>query len=179
MQNHELMITLKPAEKADLQELKRKIQEAFEVAVVENFGEQDEPIPTDKELELTFQSSDTVIYHILLGNKKIGGAILGIHPETQNNSLEFFFISPEYHNKGFGLAAWKAIEKKYPETKVWKTVTPYFEKRNIHFYVNKCGFKITEFWNKYNPDPYEPAEQTEDDFSVNAYESFCFEKIMI
>ena len=28
----------------------------------------------------------------------------------------------------------------HPEVKVWETVTPYFEKRNIHFYVNRCGF---------------------------------------
>ena len=34
----------------------------------------------------------------------------------------------------------------YPETKQWKTCTPYFEKRNIHFLVNKCGFQIDQFW---------------------------------
>ena len=33
----------------------------------------------------------------------------------------------------------------YRETKVWETTTPLFEKRNIHFYVNKCGFKIVEY----------------------------------
>ena len=39
----------------------------------------------------------------------------------------------------------------YPETKVWETHTPLFEKRNIHFYVNKCGFKIVEYLSeKYN-----------------------------
>lgn len=31
--------------------------------------------------------------------------------------------------------------------------TPYFEKRNIHFYVNQCGFKIVEFFNEYHRDP--------------------------
>ena len=25
--------------------------------------------------------------------------------------------------------------------------------KNIHFYVNKCGFKITEFFNEYHPEP--------------------------
>lgn len=29
------------------------------------------------------------------------------------------------------------------------TCTPYFEKRNIHFYVNKCGFYIVEYQCKY------------------------------
>jgi hypothetical protein len=32
--------------------------------------------------------------------------------------------------------------------RVWETMTPYFEKRNIHFYVNKCGFHIVEFLRK-------------------------------
>ena len=30
----------------------------------------------------------------------------------------------------------------------WELVTPYFEVRNIHFYVNKCGFHIVEFFNE-------------------------------
>ena len=45
-----------------------------------------------------------------------------------------------------------------PKTKVWETCTPYFEKRNIHFYVNKCGFHIVEFWNEKNPDPNMPLD---------------------
>lgn len=32
------------------------------------------------------------------------------------------------------------------------THTPYFETRNIHFYVNKCEFKIVEFFNTRHPD---------------------------
>ena len=44
----------------------------------------------------------------------------------------------------------------YPQVKVWETVTPYFEKRNIHFYVNRCGFHIVEFFNSHHPDPNDP-----------------------
>ena len=29
---------------------------------------------------------------------------------------------------------------------------------NIHFYVNKCGFHIVEFQNKYHPAPDEPED---------------------
>ena len=36
------------------------------------------------------------------------------------------------------------------------TMTPYFEQRNIHFYVNRCGFHIVEFFNKFHPYPNEP-----------------------
>lgn len=33
----------------------------------------------------------------------------------------------------------------YPNTKIWKTCTPYFDKRNIHFYVNKRKFHIVKY----------------------------------
>lgn len=40
--------------------------------------------------------------------------------------------------------------------KIWETCTPYFEKRNIHFYVNRCDFHIVEFFNSHHPDPHDP-----------------------
>ena len=59
-------------------------------------------------------------------------------------------------SQGIGYGAWQAIEALHPETVVWETCTPYFEKRNIHFYVNKCGFQIVEFYNAFHSDPNEP-----------------------
>lgn len=58
----------------------------------------------------------------------------------------------------------------YPQVRVWETVTPYFEKRNIHFYVNRCGFHIVEFYNAHHHDP----NESEDD----VFEMFRFEKAM-
>ena len=61
----------------------------------------------------------------------------------------------------------------YPETKVWELVTPCFEKRNIHFYVNKCGFHIVEYFNAHHKNP---------DYPDSGYEYraeyFRFEKLM-
>lgn len=65
------------------------------------------------------------------------------------------------------------IEGMYPETEVWELVTPYFEKRNIHFYVNKCGFHIVEFFCKYHVAP-----ETKQDSEVYKEEYFRFEKRM-
>ena len=50
-----------------------------------------------------------------------------------------------------------------------------FEKRNIHFYVNRCGFHIVEFYNSHHLDPNDPgtAELTEDQFPDGM---FRFEK---
>ena len=41
---------------------------------------------------------------------------------------------------------------------------PYFEVRNIHFYVNKCGFHIVEFFNERHPDPSDPDMDKERSF---------------
>ena len=66
--------------------------------------------------------------------------------------LEIFIVIPSYESKGVGQAAWKEIERLHPEVKVWETVTPYFEQRNIHFYINKLGFHIVEFYPKFLKD---------------------------
>ncbi len=61
--------------------------------------------------------------------------------------------------------------------RIWETVTPYFEKRNIHFYVNRCGFHIVEFFNSRHPDPNDPdpAEEPDEQFPEG---TFRFEKRM-
>ena len=59
---------------------------------------------------------------------------------------------------------WRKVEKRYPQTIKWQTCTPYFEKRNIHFYVNKLGFKIVEYYNSHHKDPNEPAEENDEFF---------------
>ena len=66
----------------------------------------------------------------------------------------------------------------HPETKVWETCTPYFEKRNIHFYVNKCGFQIDQFWCEH----FQPEREVFDDEKHNPDEGpdemFRFIKVM-
>lgn len=72
-----------------------------------------------------------------------------------------------------------ALSKKmHPEVKVWETVTPYFEQRNIHFYVNRCGFHIVEFFNKYHPDPNDPETCAEEQDEQFADGMFRFNKVI-
>jgi len=46
--------------------------------------------------------------------------------------------------------AYEAIEALHPETEVWETCTPYFDRRNIHFYINRLGFHAVEFFNEHH-----------------------------
>lgn len=149
--------TLQLVAKDDLPRFIRELQDSFAVAVMEEFGSlPDEKIPRDADIAASFDAPGAVAYHIFSGGARIGGTILTIDDATRRNSLDLFFIATGAHNRGLGYAAWQAIERQYPETRVWQTHTPYFERRNIHFYVNKCGFKIVEFYNAHHPDPHRP-----------------------
>ena len=87
----------------------------------------------------------------VVDGEMVGGAVVVIDEKTQHNHLDFLYVKCGTSSKGIGKAMWDEIERLHPETKVWETCTPYFEKRNIHFYVNKCGFHIVEFLNEKNP----------------------------
>lgn len=118
---------------------------------------------------------DCDTYRIMDNDKCVGGIIVKINKETNRNALEILYINPNCHNKGYGQRAWKLIENIYPETNVWETCTPYFERRNIHFYVNRLKFHIVEYYNSKNPDPNMPDDYKES----NEFDGmFKFEKVM-
>ncbi len=133
-------------------------QEAFNYGAMEEFGCRDNHFEEEGQIisrETIEQSIDQgKAYRIILEGKKVGGAVVKVEGEKGN--LDLLFVSPNIHSKGIGYAAWCQIEKLYPEVKIWETVTPYFEQRNIHFYVNRCGFHIVEFFNKFHTDPHDP-----------------------
>ena len=159
-------------------------QRAFKYGAMEEFGERDSHFEEGGEIisRKTIEESikNGAAYRIREDGRIVGGLVLSINEETQHNHLELLFVTPEAHSKGIGFAAWQAVESLYPDTIVWETCTPYFETRNIHFYVNKCGFHIVEFFNCKHPNPDDP--ETGD---VNEYDSdgdlggmFRFEKRM-
>ncbi|KMO13343.1 GNAT family N-acetyltransferase [Methylobacterium platani] len=170
------LITLAEARPDDYASFKKALQDAFAVAAVAEFGSlPDGPIPSDDVLDGALGAPDAVILHILCDGRTVGGAVLKIDAETHHNSLDLFFLKVGEEGRGLGLKAWLAIEQRYSETITWQTHTPYFEKRNIHFYVNKCGFKIIEFFNDYHSDPNQP--EGSDDLPGGG-EAFQFEKVM-
>jgi len=170
-----LQVKLIPLQESEKENFITEIQAAFQKAFVEEFGETEEKILPREDVTKSFDAKGAESYKIIHDGENVGGAILQINSETQHNELMLFYIKLGCHSKGLGLSAWQEIEKLHPETKIWETCTPYFEKRNIHFYVNKCGFKIVEFNNPHNPMP--------DKFSRNSQNPaeeffFRFEKEM-
>ena len=172
-------ITLVPLDPSDREQFIRDNQEAFNYGALEEFGLRDDRFEEDGEIisRETIEASvdGGEAYRIMQDGKPVGGAVVSV--DGERGDLELLFVSPRVHGRGIGYAAWCAVERLHPEVKVWETVTPYFEKRNIHFYVNRCGFHIVEFFNSRHPDPNDPdgAEQINEQFPEGM---FRFEKKM-
>ena len=59
----------------------------------------------------------------------------------------------------------------YPEIELWITYTPYYDKRNIHLYMNVLGFHAVEFTNNYIKE-----KNKKEDEKKGGDEFFKFEK---
>lgn len=164
-------------------------QWAFKHGAMIEFGERDDHVGLDgeiisrKTIENSIDAENAETYRIFCDGKKVGGIVLSIDKNTNRNHLELLFVLPEEHGKGIGYEAWKKVEALHPETEIWETCTPYFEKRNIHFYVNKCGFQIDQFWCEFfKPDHTSPFDDGADDCQIDygdgPDEMFRFIKIM-
>ena len=165
-------IHLLPLEEPDREQFIKDNQEAFRYGALEEFGLRDDHFEEEDEIisRSTIEQSinEGTAYRIVQNDKNVGGAV--IKTEYDHGELELLFVSPAVHSKGIGYAAWCEIEDMHPEVTVWETVTPYFEKRNIHFYVNRCGFHIVEYFSEHHCDP--------DDKDGKMADMFRFEKVL-
>ena len=177
-------VTLVPLTADDREQFILDNQLAFKHGAIEEFDMRDDHLDDDgeiisrKTIERCIDAPDSEVYRIVVDGKRVGGAILKINRETNRNELEILFVSPNEHTKGIGYGAWCEIEALHPETVVWETCTPYFEKRNIHFYVNKCGFQIDQFWCEYFQPEHDIPDDEEYDPDEGPDEMFRFIKVM-
>ena len=175
-----MMIEIKPLVPEDREQFVKDNQEAFNYGALEEFGVRDDHMEEDgqiisrKTIERSIDNSEA--YRIMRNREKVGGVVIKV--DGDHGELELLFVSPKAHSKGIGYAAWCEVEKLHPEVKIWETVTPYFEKRNIHFYVNRCGFHIVEYFNEHHPDPNDSEEGTARDDENDFDGMFRFEKRM-
>ena len=182
MENVDNKVTLVPLEPDNREQFIIDNQRAFKYGAQEEFGmrddrvEEGEEVISRKTIERCIEGDKAETYRIVCDGNVVGGLILQIDKQKVKGELEILFVHPEAHSKGIGQAAWKAVETMHPEIRVWETMTPYFEKRNIHFYVNRLGFHIVEFWNKYQHGLAVP-EDLEENWSEDD-EMFRFQKIM-
>ena len=153
-------ITLEPVRDDDLPAFKQRLRDAFTLAAREAFPDFPEVIPPERDIDESLHAAGAEALQIVCGGEPVGGAI--VSGDGESMLLDFIFIDPAHQDRHLGYAAWCAIEARYPEAVTWELVTPYHEQRNIHFYVNRCGFCITEYYNDRHRDPNYPAEEAGD-----------------
>ena len=149
---------------------KEEMQEAFEHGFKSHYHEnvdadddsnQWQVLP-DKDFYQSLKAEGAEAYEAFSEDgQRVGGAII-----TANGTmgeLAFLYVKVGVQSKGIGQSIWKAIEAMHPEIEVWETCTPYFDRRNIHFYINRCGFHAVEFFNEHHPDPNMPAQFDQED----------------
>lgn len=154
-----------PLTKTDWPDFMKACQASFSLAVKQEGNIPDELIPPDADLLESLKHPDAHSFYIVEDGQIVGGVIVQIKA-NHHNHLDFFYINVGMIDKGYGTRTWKLIEETFPETQVWETVTPYFEKRNIAFYLKKCGFKIVDIF-----------ASDDDDNDIDDL-MFQFEKIM-
>lgn len=149
---------------------KEEMQEAFEHGFKSHYHEnvdadddsnQWQVLP-DKDFYHSLEAEGAEAYEAVSEEgQRVGGAII-----TANGvigELAFLYVKVGVQSKGIGQAIWKSIEATHPEIEVWETCTPYFDRRNIHFYINRCGFHAVEFFNEHHPDPNMPEQFDQED----------------
>ena len=159
--------------KEDLKEFKKLMQDAFQYGYESVYGKDKEQVLPDKDIDNNLKNLNSYAYEMIDNNEIVGGVIVTIDEKTNHNHLDLLFVKVGVQSKGIGQTIWKEIEELYPNTKVWETCTPYFDKRNIHFYVNRLGFHIVEYFNEKYPDTNRPQDCYEEDDGM-----FRFEKVM-
>ncbi len=161
-----------PVETEDITQFKKDMQEAFNKGAQPEFEDLDEEVLPEADIDRSLNTEGAIAYKAVVDGEMVGGTIVVIDKNTQHNHLDFLYVKYGTQSKGVGKSIWTEVERLHPDTKVWETHTPYYEKRNIHFYVNNLGFHIVEFFNPSHKDPKIPDDR------VGGEYFFRFEKYM-
>ncbi|MCR4852474.1 MAG: GNAT family N-acetyltransferase [Prevotella sp.] len=151
---------------------KEEMQEAFQHGFQSHFQESDKQygdvnqwqVLPDKDFYQSLNAEGAVAYEAIdaAGQRK-GGAIIVIDEKRHKGELAFLYVKVGVQSKGIGQSIWRTIETSHPAIEIWETCTPYFDRRNIHFYINRCGFHAVEYFNQHHPDPNMPEQFDQDD----------------
>lgn len=142
---------LLPLEEADLQIFKNDMQEAFQCGAAEWEDDLEEEILPESHIDKSLNTKGSIAYKAVVEGELLGGAIVVI--DANHGHLDFLYVKSGTQSKGIGQKIWNAIEENHPEVNLWETCTPYFDTRNLHFYINCCGFAAVEFFNPKHIDP--------------------------
>lgn len=138
-------LVLKELERNDVERFARDMQESFQKAVDDAGEGMPLPVLPREDIDKALAKPNARAYAAWMGSELVGGTVVF---EDEHGSGEhecaLLYVRADAVGGGLGSALWKAIEGAYPDAVSWELCTPYFEIRNIHFYLRKCGFHIVD-----------------------------------
>lgn len=145
------------------EEMQESFQHGFHTYYKEDESNQWQVLP-DIDFYQSLEAERAEAYEAIdADGQRVGGAIIAIDDSSHRGELSFLYVNVGVQSKGIGQKIWKNIEVMHPEIEIWETCTPYFDRRNIHFYINRCGFHAVEFFNEHHPDPHMPEQFDQED----------------
>lgn len=155
---------------------KQEMQEAFQKGYEDRFGKSESTILPFADIEHSLAEENAIAYEIIGNGERLGGAIIVLTEDGRKGNLHFLYTKVGCQSRGVGQWMWRTIEALHTNVEIWETCTPYFDTRNIHFYVNRLGFHIVEFFNAHHPDPHLSSETDID--PTGSEGMFRFEKTL-
>lgn len=167
-------ILLTEVQPEDMPLYKKTMQAAFQQGFEEVFGPTDQMILPESDIDASLKADGAIAYKAVVDGYIAGGAVVVIDERNKRHELALLFVKPEAQGKGIGTTMWFEVERRHSDAVSWETCTPYFDQRNIHFYVNVCGFHIVEFFHEHHP----MDNMTEDFAGDGGQGMFAFRKQM-
>ncbi len=161
-----MQLQLEELEEIDVSAFVADMQQAFQVGAELEGDSYEEALPKAHIMESLHKKSSKAM-KVMKDNQMVGGVILDFDKQDTVGYLEFLYVKVGMQGQGIGKTIWKLIEASNPKITKWETFTPYSWKRNIHFYINVCGFQAVEFFH---------AHHFENDPEHAGEEYFRFEK---
>lgn len=93
-----------PLRENNKMKFKKDMQEAFQKGAEEgNYtGEEEEEILPESDIDNSLESKGAMAYEAIADGELIGGAIVCIDEETQNNHLDFLYVKYGNQSRGIG-----------------------------------------------------------------------------
>ncbi len=134
------MITLVKATNEHIEKLTALSKAAFDTDISVGAEQAGGPPEYDSEKWHHEMQKSGNLFSLFCDENLIGGAVLF----TDRNSpavlyVGRIFIDPLHHRQGYGMELMKQIELAFPEVKIFRLETPFWNRRTYAFYT-KCGF---------------------------------------
>lgn len=128
-----------------------QLKESFDAFATNNPNVGCIAVITREEIEASLDHPGSKSYWALAEGERVGGIVITVDRERAAAEIELLFVVNGRKNADLGAQIVRTVESMYPKVEVWSLYTPNLETRNIHFYVNKCGYKIVEFFHPGHP----------------------------